>query len=264
MTLPTDLPHIWTPDTRVAFLRALAIDGTVRAACAAAGMSREAAYTLRRRNDGLAFALGWEAALLIARDALSDLLLERAIEGQEDVIEWDEDRRTRTRRRHDNRLALSLLGRLDRFAESDHALHRDARVIGQDWEGFLALVTAAADDDAIRAFLGTAPPALEQCQPPDEIAVPMRVTHHADCKYDVWQPTDWDGFQTNFPPPPGFDGEEDGIAGTNDYVRDCTPEENEAEHARLDALLDIFLTQGERARRQRFGLDVDEGGQNGD
>ncbi len=51
----------WSPELKIAFLDHLAATGNVRGACAAAGMSPEAAYRLRRRDPF--FARGWGIAL---------------------------------------------------------------------------------------------------------------------------------------------------------------------------------------------------------
>ena len=80
--------------------------------------SPRAAYTLRLRDEGIGFWLGWEAAILIARGRLVDTLMTRAINGWDEVITcFADDSDERIRHRIDNRLAMSLLGRLDRRAE---------------------------------------------------------------------------------------------------------------------------------------------------
>jgi hypothetical protein len=50
----------WTPARRAKFLECLAAAPNVRRACAAVGLSREAAYRLRRRDP--AFAVAWAEA----------------------------------------------------------------------------------------------------------------------------------------------------------------------------------------------------------
>src|SRR5687768_13765447 len=74
----------WSPERKLRFLDRLAATGNVHAACAAVGMSRETAYTLRRR-DAL-FARGWAAALLLAREASAELLSDLATEGIEEEV----------------------------------------------------------------------------------------------------------------------------------------------------------------------------------
>ena len=135
----------WSPARQRLFLETLAATGVITAACDAAAISTRSAYALRIRRDGAAFRLGWDAAILIARARLADELLARALTGHEEVVRKDED--TITRRRHDNRLAMSMLSRLDRMADSppegsDAAL---ARVVAQDFAAYLDLICPDPD-----------------------------------------------------------------------------------------------------------------------
>jgi len=57
----------WTPERRQRFLELLAAGLDVRRACAGVGLSRQAAYMLRRREP--AFAQAWDGALRSARAA---------------------------------------------------------------------------------------------------------------------------------------------------------------------------------------------------
>ena len=57
----------WTAERRQRFLEGLAAGLDVRRACAGVGLSRQAAYTLRRRDP--AFAHAWDAAQRAAREA---------------------------------------------------------------------------------------------------------------------------------------------------------------------------------------------------
>lgn len=53
----------WTPARQLAFLGALARTRSVTRAAAAAGMSRESAYRLRKRDPGGLFAAAWDRVL---------------------------------------------------------------------------------------------------------------------------------------------------------------------------------------------------------
>ena len=53
----------WTIRRQLAFLDTLARTGSVTAAARAAGMSRESAYRLRRRNFAALFAASWDRAV---------------------------------------------------------------------------------------------------------------------------------------------------------------------------------------------------------
>lgn len=114
----------WTPERKVHFLGRLADEGNVRAACAAVGLSPEAAYRLRRR-DAL-FAEAWAAALVAARAHAEQILATRALHGSEEQV-WFRGELVGVRRRHDGRLLLAHLARLDRMAEETAAGLRAAR-----------------------------------------------------------------------------------------------------------------------------------------
>lgn len=142
----------WTPARQETFLRMLAEGHSVTHACAGLGMSVTSAYMLRRSARGAAFALGWQAALLLARERLADTLLERALHGTVETITRP-DGATLTRERHDNRLAMQLLARLDRLAESGTgpADHAAARLVAAEFEPFLDVI--AREGGAARAGL---------------------------------------------------------------------------------------------------------------
>lgn len=53
----------WTPARQLAFLEALSVFGSVSAAAAAVGMSRETAYRLRKHSSATLFARAWDQAL---------------------------------------------------------------------------------------------------------------------------------------------------------------------------------------------------------
>ena len=63
----------WTVERRQRFLELLAAGLDVRRACAGVGLSRQAAYTLRRREP--AFAQAWDGALRSARAAKDEAFL---------------------------------------------------------------------------------------------------------------------------------------------------------------------------------------------
>jgi hypothetical protein len=54
----------WTPARQLHFLDVLALTRSVTRAAAAAGMSRESAYRLRKRHPESLFASAWDRALL--------------------------------------------------------------------------------------------------------------------------------------------------------------------------------------------------------
>ncbi len=122
------------------------------AACYLLGMSAAGAYALKRRADGASFALAWEAANLIARGRIADRMLARALDGQVDrVVKPNGD--VVERHRFDNRLALHMLSRLDRRAEAEGADSHAARLVAQDFDGFLDLVRRDAAPARAGLFL---------------------------------------------------------------------------------------------------------------
>lgn len=138
----------WTPDRQRRFLEALAEGHGVEAACRIVAMTHQSAYALRRRAAGAAFALGWQAAQLLARQKLADALLVRAIHGQRETL-------TRAngdvivRHRFDNRLATAMLTRLDRLAEAgaQPGVDQGAAIVAQEFEAYLDAVAGERGEE---------------------------------------------------------------------------------------------------------------------
>jgi hypothetical protein len=133
-----------TPERQCVFLDALSRCGVAADAARAAGISRDTAYELRNSAGGRAFALGWNAAILISRGRMADEVESRALNGVVDKIYrngalWGE------RHRHDNRLAMAVLTRLDRQAEGLGEGAAAARVIAGEWDQFLEIVRDGGD-----------------------------------------------------------------------------------------------------------------------
>jgi hypothetical protein len=256
---PTPRHDGWTPERQRDFLEHLAISGLVRDAAKAAGMSHEAAYKLRNRASGAAFKLGWDAALHLSRISLADALMERAIAGQEEILSRDPDGGRRTRYRFDNRLALALLARLDRFAENNHATQALPRLIAGDWEAYLDMICDGHGGSGAAMFVAARQDDIEPCQLCDGRDMPdfdidaqeQTPPDHAEVWHDptaaygesytadfvrheflgLWWDRDAQEFRTNFPPPPGFDGFEEGIfLDDQEYQRALTPQENDVAH----------------------------------
>jgi hypothetical protein len=141
----------WTPGRQRDFLTALARGFSVTRAADMVGMSRQSAYALRESARGAAFALGWEAALLRARDVLADTLIDRAFNGVRETVTTDDGRVT-TRHRHDNRLAMQMLARLDKRADAacTDTGAAAARLAAADFEQYLDLI----GQDALPARAG--------------------------------------------------------------------------------------------------------------
>lgn len=123
--LPPPLPAApgWTPSRKVQFLEALAERGNVRRACAVVGISRAAAYLLRRRDA--VFARGWAAAQVLGREVAIETLADRAVDGVSEPV-FHRGEQVGTRVRYDSRLLLAHLGRLDRIVEQQADAVEDA------------------------------------------------------------------------------------------------------------------------------------------
>ena len=147
-----DNPYHFTPARRAAFLHHLAEHGNVRKACAAIGISTQAAYLARRRDR--VFRSGWAAALVVARECVAQVLATRAIEGTREAIFYRGEV-IGERVRYDTRLLLAHLARLDGRAED--AL---AEAHAERFDEILALVAGEdfpeemADEPAISSETG--------------------------------------------------------------------------------------------------------------
>ncbi|WP_294174638.1 hypothetical protein [uncultured Sphingomonas sp.] len=108
----------WTPFNRRLFLDILADTGKVSHACECVDLSKQSAYALRARDP--VFAAGWNAAAELARDALADSVLERALAGSTETITRNGEV-VAERHRHDGRLAMAVLARLDRRCDRSAA-----------------------------------------------------------------------------------------------------------------------------------------------
>jgi hypothetical protein len=141
----------WSAVNQRAFLEAIAEGHGVDAACARVHLSATSAYAFRRTAKGAAFALGWRAASLVAREVVAETLLVRALAGQTDTY-TRADGTTVTRHRHDNRLAMSLLARLDRQVEAaSDSDARAARRVAQEFDAYLDIL--GQDGAAVHAGL---------------------------------------------------------------------------------------------------------------
>lgn len=103
-------------------------------------MSREGAYQLRRRAEGRAFAIAWDAALLLARQRLIDETFELAFTGAVDQVVRD-GKVIAERRRRDPRM---LLATIERLTASSALGNPAAQAVAQEFDDFLDCMDAAA------------------------------------------------------------------------------------------------------------------------
>lgn len=128
----------WTPARERVFLTVLAETGVVTDAARAAGMTRESAYRRRNSAAGRAFALGWDAAILLSRHATADDVASRSRHGVIDRV-YRNGELVAERHRYDNRLTMAHLTRLDRLAANVE--HRpEVHAVAAEYDRFLALL----------------------------------------------------------------------------------------------------------------------------
>jgi hypothetical protein len=110
---PDAMPRLagegWTAEKQRGFLVHLAQTGCVSHACDTVGRSRQSAYALRRRAPNSVFAIGWDVAIHMARQALLDEATERAFQGREIPV-WYHGEQVGTRIVHNDQLLMFLLG----------------------------------------------------------------------------------------------------------------------------------------------------------
>lgn len=265
----------WTPACQRAFLEEMACTGSVISATKHVGKSPRSAYQLRHRREGAAFRLGWDAAILISRATLGDMLMDRAIHGYEEMTVKQDDGST-LRGKYDNRLGKGLLERLDRIAEKQAvagSVAAQVQLVVQDFESFLDLVERggkgseaamffAARDDAPPPVMDTAIQcelarisAAETTQKIEPDLIDME-PEAAAAQLCVWYDAEDEQWKTNFPPADSDDAdlvEEIGLFGDNDYERTLTEDEIATQQAALDAETAPLRAAALKAREAWFG-----------
>jgi hypothetical protein len=230
----------WTPAKKRLFLERFAECGIIVEACEAAGMSARSAYNLRDREP--LFAAGWDAASVKARTPLADEAYSRARNGVVERI-YKDGIVVAERHRYDNRLTMAVLTRLD--ARIDRAEEKGAAhlAVAARWEEYLDAIAEDRQEDGL-AILTPAEPA----PPPAPAAAPAGHARHRelhelhpfdwpsdeeldnpgddaedDDRHEVWESEGvW---YTDFPPPEGFDGDEQGSYGQYGYRRTLSDDE---------------------------------------
>ena len=261
----------WSGEKMSQFCELLAETAVVAEACDQVGMHISGAYALRRRNP--LFAAAWDAALTIARERLADTLLARSIEGNAEFFYRDGELVGR-REVIDNRLGLAILRRLDRLAETGRATaarrepvtlavtparapgpHAPAIVPANfDWQHMLdALRTGDPDDVASALALlksyeveEVEDPPISQNEGDTDAGVDLSERHWFDDSEGLWM--------TDFPPPPEFDGYEEGAWDDFGYKRVCTPAETAILEARESRFRAEELAQESDLRDRWFAL----------
>jgi hypothetical protein len=238
----------WTPFARRLFLEVLAETGRVSRVCEYAQLTKQSAYALRARDP--LFAASWDAACELARAPLADALYERALDGVTETITRDGEV-VAERHRHDSRLSIAVLHRLDKRCDRAAELGSAHLPILRRWDEWLTLV-GRGEEQAAQVLLESAPHGqfgqlplgenpTEEEDEDNEIDVPERCWTDDSTGEKVWM--------TSFPAPTGFDGYEKYKWGAWGYERECTPEEA--------ALLEADAAAAQADRRAKQGAERD-------
>ena len=226
-------PDGWTPFARRLFLEVLAETGRVSRACEYCQLTPQSAYALRARDP--LFAASWDAACELARAPLADALYEKALDGVTETITKDGEV-VAERHRYDSRLSIAVLHRLDK--RCDRAAESGSRHLAlvRHWDEWMTLVGRGEEQSGQALLENTPHHQLHQLplggNPTEEEPEVEEVNLWDRC----WK--EEDEWVTDFPPPPGFEGWQQGEWGSRNYQRVCTTEEAailEANHAAADA-----------------------------
>ena len=114
----------WTAERQQAFILRLALCGSVAVAAQAVGKNRVSAYRLRDHPQAASFAAAWDKAIGWGRDRTLDLAMERALCGEIRPVFYRGVKRGEYVR-HDNRLMMSVLNRLDRLKDFKPCSYKD-------------------------------------------------------------------------------------------------------------------------------------------
>lgn len=224
-----------TPARQREYVEALADTGVGRAAAARIGVSERSIARLRRRAEGASFDLACAAARRIGAPRLHAIAWERAIEGTIKPYHYHGELKSEERV-YDNRLLIYLLGKTEHLLDEPAG----AVAVAGNWQPFVE--------------------ALEQGLPPPDLdlrpawqrdrderlagdAVAADDDDDDDFDEEIWE--EEGGWMTSFPPPADFDGDGDGVPGTEGYRRTLS----EAEEAALEA--DDAEEERERAEAVR-------------
>jgi hypothetical protein len=236
----------WTPFARRLFLEVLAETGRVSRACAYAGLTKQSAYALRHRDP--LFAAGWDAACELARGPLADALYERALDGITDTISRNGEV-IAERHRHDSRLSIAVLHRLDRRCDAARELGSAHLPLVRHWEEWLALIGKGEDAAALALIDSVKHGQAGQLPLGENPTTEDSEADTLDLSDRCWRdPIDRDSWLTDFPPPEGFAGYQSRPYDEDDeepYERACTEEE-------------VALLEADRAAERAAEREEDE------
>lgn len=249
----------WNGQKMARFCEVLAETGVVTDACRACRMSAKSAYALRHRNP--LFAQAWEAALSMARARLADELLARSLRGSAEQILRDGGV-VGERHHFDNKLALAVLRRLDRRAELGATFRtppaRDIPAqppaVSGEWQPLLDALSEERSEDVARLLMPVGTKGNEGNNPPVDGSGDETDSFDHPRLWRTWDTGEW---RTNFPPPAGFTGPEDGDWEEEEYSRTLSNDELAALIAAgiaepSEGAAEVSIEQDEAERDQFF------------
>jgi hypothetical protein len=206
-----------TPARQREYVEALADTGLAREAAARVGVSEQAIARIRRRADARDFDRACEAAHIVGARRLRSIAFERAIEGTLKGHYYHGELVSQERV-HDNRLLIYLLGKTEHLLDPPG----EARAVCGNWQPYMEALEQGLPPPE--------PAAAEAPAPAPAVGDPLPIADKGDDS-QVWLE---DGrWWTVFPPPDGFDGEEEGELGASDYQRTLTQEEEAVMRSRV-------------------------------
>jgi hypothetical protein len=131
----------WSIDRQRMFCEALAECGYVEKAAALVGMTRQGAYAFKNSSAGRAFALAWDAALLLARQRMIDDAYELAFEGSVERI-YRDGKLVQEKRKRDPKMLLATIERLGTKSALGSA---PVLAVAQEFAAFLDAMEAEAN-----------------------------------------------------------------------------------------------------------------------
>jgi len=140
----------WTILRQQIFLETLAATATVTAGAEAAGMTVSSAYRFRRSPAGKGFRAGWDAAMEVGGQRLGDYAIDKAVRGFARPVYDRDGKLHHVDTRHDGRLLMFMLERLDRarFGYVTYEQRDRANSAGDRFADALDALDAAAAAEA--------------------------------------------------------------------------------------------------------------------
>jgi hypothetical protein len=249
----------WTPDKMRLFLQRFAECGVLRDACETSGMSARSYYNLLDRDP--LFAAGLEAARVKARNRLADETFSRSLNGCIERI-YKDGVIVAERHRHDNRLSMAVLARLDSRVDRAEQRGEPHLRLAARWDDYLNALGEGRREDGFALLAEPVPGSVETPEPKPKAGSPRNARERellelfGGVEDEMAEPDadlhsvreEADGWWTDYPPPPGFDGEQNGSWADENYKRRLSP----AEQALVDAqLAETEATERALAEAQR-------------